>query len=216
MRQPSSSVLPETGSDREDRHRRAAGRAPVVERIAGWSARHRKTAVLGWLALVAAVFVSGQMLRAKNLPSYDAGAVGPGRADPAAARGGLPAAGERADPGAGARPAGLTDPQMRQAIRQVVTALSALPRSARDIISPLVPARWAGRRGRPERPGHLPCPRTSQQRRPGRGPALRAVARTAARHPGLRIDRFRRATCCGICGKIQRKAHHRWAYKCAR
>ena len=37
-------------------------RPPVVERIAGWSARHRKTAVLGWLFLVAAVFVGGQML----------------------------------------------------------------------------------------------------------------------------------------------------------
>jgi hypothetical protein len=28
-------------------------RRPAVETIAGWSARHRKTAVFGWLALVA-------------------------------------------------------------------------------------------------------------------------------------------------------------------
>ena len=28
-------------------------RTPAVETIAGWSARHRKTAVFGWLALVA-------------------------------------------------------------------------------------------------------------------------------------------------------------------
>ena len=51
-------------------------RPPVVERIAGWSARHRKTAVLGWLFLVAAVSVGGQMLPAKNIQSYDAGQSG--------------------------------------------------------------------------------------------------------------------------------------------
>jgi RND superfamily putative drug exporter len=30
--------------------------------MAGWSARHRKTAVLGWLAMVAVVFVAGHMI----------------------------------------------------------------------------------------------------------------------------------------------------------
>ncbi len=35
-------------------HASPRSRPPVVERIAGWSARHRKTAVLGWLFLVAA------------------------------------------------------------------------------------------------------------------------------------------------------------------
>jgi hypothetical protein len=29
------------------------GKGPVVERIASWSARHRKTALFGWLLLVA-------------------------------------------------------------------------------------------------------------------------------------------------------------------
>ena len=29
--------------------------APIVERVAGWSVRHRKTAVIGWLLLVAVV-----------------------------------------------------------------------------------------------------------------------------------------------------------------
>ena len=35
-------------------------KGPATERIAGWSARHRKTAVFGWLLLVAVVFVVGQ------------------------------------------------------------------------------------------------------------------------------------------------------------
>ena len=39
-------------------------RPPIVERIAGWSARHRKTAVLGWFLLVVAVFVGTHMISA--------------------------------------------------------------------------------------------------------------------------------------------------------
>jgi len=35
---------------------------PAVEAIAGWSARHRKTAVFGWLALVAVAYLIGQLL----------------------------------------------------------------------------------------------------------------------------------------------------------
>src|SRR5580698_14115 len=67
MRQSPSSVLPKTDQDR------AGTRRPLVERIAGWSARHRKTAVLGWLAVVAIVFVSCQMIGSGNVPSYDTG-----------------------------------------------------------------------------------------------------------------------------------------------
>ena len=37
-------------------------RGPIVERVAGWSARHRKTAVFGWLLLVVAAVVIGQRL----------------------------------------------------------------------------------------------------------------------------------------------------------
>ncbi len=48
----------------------------MIERIAGWSARHRKTAVLGWLVMVAAIFVLGSMLPASSVPSNDAGESG--------------------------------------------------------------------------------------------------------------------------------------------
>ena len=34
-------------------------RPPAVEAIAGWSARHRKTALFGWLALVAVAYLVG-------------------------------------------------------------------------------------------------------------------------------------------------------------
>jgi hypothetical protein len=54
------------------------GRAPAVERIAGWSARHRKTALIGWLLLVAGAVMIGSMLGTKNLNSYDPGQAGRG------------------------------------------------------------------------------------------------------------------------------------------
>src|SRR5260370_24021083 len=85
MSQPQIPVLPQAGPDSHDRHRhdqhgydqhgrdrRRRIRSPLVERIAGWSARHRKTAVFGWLALVAIVFLGGQALGTKSLPAYDA------------------------------------------------------------------------------------------------------------------------------------------------
>jgi len=55
-------------------HRRT--RPPVVEAIAGWSARHRKTAVFGWLALVAVAYMIGPLLGTPNLPQNDGGQAG--------------------------------------------------------------------------------------------------------------------------------------------
>src|SRR5579862_9548705 len=51
-------------------------RAPMVVRVAGWSARHKKTAVFGWLLLVVAAVVVGQRLGTTNLNSYDPGQAG--------------------------------------------------------------------------------------------------------------------------------------------
>jgi RND superfamily putative drug exporter len=115
-------------------------RPPVVERIAGWSARHRKTAVLGWLFLVAAVFVGGQMLPAKNVQQYDAGQSG--QAERTLNRLNVASSPPAESVLIQARAPGRTfaaDPEMRQATLQVAAALRALPRSAADIRSPLSP-----------------------------------------------------------------------------
>ncbi len=56
--------------------KRRKARAPVTERVAGWSARHRKTAVFGWLLLIIAIFMAGQAIGSRNLPQYDAGQAG--------------------------------------------------------------------------------------------------------------------------------------------
>ena len=139
MRQSLRSVLPEIDPVHQD-HRRRPDRAPAVERIAGWSARHRKTAVFGWLLVVATIFAVSQLLGSRNLPSYDPGQAG--QAERAL---------QQADPNYGfatetvliqARAPGETlarSAGMQQAAREVAAALQRLPKDAGNIRSPLRP-----------------------------------------------------------------------------
>src|SRR5262252_1246862 len=109
MRTPATGPPPRTGA-----------RPPVVERIAGWSARHRAIALIGWLLLVAGAVVIGNTLGTKNLNSYD-----PGEAQRDTE---MVLIQERA---AGRTVAG--DPQARAAIRQVTLALEHIPRVATNV-----------------------------------------------------------------------------------
>ena len=195
-----SPVLPESG---RTRHRRADARArgPLVERIAGWSARHRKTAVLGWLVLVAAVFVAGQVVGTRNLPEYDAGASG--RAERVLQHAGF------TSPPAESVLIQAKDPrvrypasaELRQAASRVVVALRSLPASAADIRSPAGPGGRGGRGGPSAAPDSglvsvdrrsvlvtFKVPGTLAKADAAVVPALRAVAAVQARHPGLRVQ----------------------------
>ncbi len=189
MRQSQSSVLPETGSGRESTRvpRGRSSKRPLVERIAGWSARHRKTAVFGWLALVAIVFVAGQSISAKNVPQYDPGQSGV--AEQALARlhdNGPPPAEDVLIQARGSGTFG-SDPQLRQATRQVVGALSRLPKpTASDIRSPFSPD---GRSlvSADGRSVLVSFNVTGVNEDDAVVPALHAVAAISARYPGLRI-----------------------------
>ena len=201
MSQPQIPVLPQAGPDSHDRHRddqhgydqhgqdrRRRIRSPLVERIAGWSARHRKTAVFGWLALVAIIFLGGQALGTKSLPAYNAGQAG--QAEQALHRLGVVAPAVE-DVLIQARSPGHTfaaDPAMRQAARQVTSALAGLPRAASQIRSPL----GAGNHALVSADGRsalvtfrVPGPAADQTT--AVAPALRAVAAVQAKYPGLRI-----------------------------
>src|ERR1700743_1553462 len=138
MRQSLSSVLPENGFEHHSHHRRRA-RPPMVERVAGWSARHRKTAVFGWLGLVAVIFVLSQLMGSRNLPTYDPGQAGQGeRALHQTAPGAYDSASESVL--IQARPGAATfghNQDMRQAAQQVAAALLAQPKNASHISSPL-------------------------------------------------------------------------------
>ena len=139
LRPTDGTELRDRHADPRDRQRDRNRGRPAVERIACWSARHRKAVVAGWLLFVAAAFVVGQLLGTQSRPQYD-----PGQAGQAEQM--LHGLGVTTPPSESvliqARAPGVTfqdDPAMRQAAQAVVTALQRLPRAAEDIASPLGP-----------------------------------------------------------------------------
>ena len=54
----------------------AVRQRPFVERLACWSARHRKAAVGMWLAFMVAAFIAGQFASGPGVPQYDPGQAG--------------------------------------------------------------------------------------------------------------------------------------------
>jgi RND superfamily putative drug exporter len=169
--------------------RRPISKPPVVERIAGWSVRHRKTAVLGWLFLVVAVFVGAGMLPHGNVNSYDVGQSGQAEQT-------LNRLNVNSPPAESvliqARAPGRTfagDPELRQAARQVAAALSGLPKSAAGVRSPLSRggASLVSANGRSALVTFT-IPGNSDHEDQTVLPDLRAVAAAAARHPGLRVE----------------------------
>jgi len=159
-----------------------------VERVAGWSARHRKTAVLGWLALVTVIFVGGQMIGTKDLPAYDPGQSG--RAERVLDRLGFtipPAESVLIQ----ARRPGVTyraSDDMRHAVDEVTAALRGLPHSAASIRSPgghggagLISANGQAVLMTFKVPGKVGNADAAVV------PALRAVAAVQAKHPDLRV-----------------------------
>jgi putative drug exporter of the RND superfamily len=160
----------------------------VAERIAGWSARHSKTALLGWLLLVACAVLVGGMLGTKNINSYDPGPSG--RAERVLGRPGViqrPTETVLVQ----ARAAGRTvanDPEVLRAASQVAAALRALPAVARDVRSPASPAGRAliSRDGRSALVTFTVAgdPNNADQTVAA---AQRAVAGVRARHPSLLV-----------------------------
>jgi RND superfamily putative drug exporter len=160
------------------------GQAPVVERVASWSARHRVVVVAGWLVFVVAAFTVGQRLGVANTSAYDPGQAGqaervlnePGVQQPA-----------RESVLIRARSPGRSfgnDPEMRQAARAVAAALSRLPQSAAGIRSPFTTPGLTS--------GNSALVTFSVAGRPANDdqavvPALNAVAAVQARYPGLTV-----------------------------
>jgi putative drug exporter of the RND superfamily len=186
MRQPQSSVFPTSPFEAHDPPPGRA-RPNLTERVAGWSAAHRKTAVFGWLLLVAAVFMTGQALGAKNLPQYDAGQSGQAeRVLHQVAPAQYSAYAETVliqarTPGA----TFATDPAMRTAVNQVAASLAALPKYAVGIRTPPSPA-LVSRDGRSVRVT-FDVPGNVQDVNQAATTLQRAVAAVQARHPDLRV-----------------------------
>ncbi|HEY6792830.1 MAG TPA: MMPL family transporter [Trebonia sp.] len=161
----------------------------IAERVAGWSVRHRIVAVVGWLLLVAAALTLGQHLGQGNLQEYD-----PGQAGQAERVLNRPVV--RQPPAESvliqARSSGQSyaaDPELQQAVGQVVAALKGLPRTAADIQSPLTsPALASGRSALVTFNVIVPGANGGDGGVSEVAPALKAVAAISARHPDLTIE----------------------------
>jgi putative drug exporter of the RND superfamily len=169
-------------------HAPARSRPPIVESIAGWSARHRKTAVLGWFLLVIAVFVGGHMIPSTNVPSYDAGPSGQAEQTLNRLNVTFPPAESVLIQSRDGRTY-TTDPELRQATQQVVAALRGLPHAAAGIRSPLSSggASLISANGRSALVT-FNVPGNANNEDQTVGPDLNAVAAVQARHPGLLVQ----------------------------
>ena len=159
-------------------------RPPVVERVAGWSARHRVIVVIGWLVLIVAAFTVGQHLGTSNTNSYDPGQAGQAERimnEPAVQQ---PDGESVLIQGRSAGQTFADDPELRATVRQVIAALDRLPHTAADVQSPFtMPALVNGRSalvtfnvaGNPNNDDMTVVP------------ALNAVAAIQARHPDLTV-----------------------------
>ena len=159
----------------------------MVERIACWSVRHRKTAVVGWLAFVAVAYIIGQSFGGSSVQQYDPGQAGqaeqmmhqlkvvtpPAESVLIAARGHTAAS--RAQ----------VEAEVRQVADEVARALAALPHhAAADIHAPSARGGTAAdlgqspgrhghlRRGRPERRRPTRPSRPTRRRWPGSRPSI--------------------------------------------
>ena len=189
MRQPRPPVLP-ISPPAHDPPPGDHARPSLTERVAGWSARHRKTAVSGWLLLVAAIFLAGHALGAKNLPQYDPGQSGQAERvlhQVAPAQYGRYAETvliQATAPGA----TFATDPAMRQAVSQAAASLAALPDYATGITTPLS----AGGQALVSRDARsalvtFDVPGNVHDVNQAASALQHAVATVQARHPDLRV-----------------------------
>ncbi|HSR85560.1 MAG TPA: MMPL family transporter [Streptosporangiaceae bacterium] len=185
MRHQLSSAMPESGPPPDPRLVADVSGRRVVERVATWSMRHRKAVVIGWLFAVAIVFVLGHMVGTSSVPSNDPGQSGVAEATLQRLRVSQP-------PSEGvliqSRDSGDTfgtNAQLRHARRDMIQALTALPRStASDIQSPFTTKALVSADGRS---ALVTFNVTGANEDQAVLPALHAVAAVQARYPALRI-----------------------------
>ncbi|QMU69674.1 MMPL family transporter [Streptacidiphilus sp. P02-A3a] len=165
---------------------RRSPRPGLAAAVGGWSARHRKTAVFGWLLFVVLATVLGGMTGSLQTTDQDNGLGQSGRADQMIARAGITSpASESVLIRSGAFTA--TDPRFRSAVDDAVAAIRATGETS-SVRSPYSSGAIA-----PDRHSALVeitmsgDPDTADQRV---APVLTAVASVQARHPGLTVQEF--------------------------
>ena len=161
-------------------------RSNIAGRAGSWSARHRRAAILGWLAFVVAAIVLGAAIGTKHI-AQDANGVGESaRADKVLHDQFPQQASEQVLVQSGTLTA--KDPQFRATVQDVVGRLSQLS-TVEHVRSPLT----AGNTGEISRDGHsalvsFDIKGKSDDAVNHVGPSLAATAAAQRAHPGLRIE----------------------------
>jgi RND superfamily putative drug exporter len=156
-----------------------------MERVATWSMRHRKTVVIGWLVVIAIVFVAGHLAGGSTVPSNDPGQSGAAESTLERLNVSQPPSEAVLITERGSGGTFRTDPRLRQATQAVASALSALPRStASDIQSAATTSSLISADGRS---ALVTFNVTGANEDQAVLPALHAVAAVQDRYPGLRI-----------------------------
>ncbi|WP_194907281.1 MMPL family transporter [Catenulispora rubra] len=164
-------------------------RPPVVERVAGWSARHRKTTVFGWLILIIAAVVIGGMASGTKKTAYDPGEAG--RAERALDVSGISQQSESVLVQSRSGASFASDADFRSGVADVAAALRGIPGSAADVRSPLDNATetkaLVSKDGRSAMVTFVVAGKKDDADTTVVKP-LAAVAQIQAAHPGLRVE----------------------------
>jgi uncharacterized membrane protein YdfJ with MMPL/SSD domain len=162
----------------------------LAARAAHWSARHRKTAIFGWLAFVVVAFVLGGAVGTSNIADEDMGNGTSKVADQTIAHANFPDKASEQVLVQGKGAGKLGDPAFTAGVKDVVGRLQRTP-NVRDVESPLA----AGNAGQLSKDGRsalvtfeIPGDATLAKDRVDATLAATAAAQKA--NPGLRIEQF--------------------------
>ncbi|MGF7238295.1 MAG: MMPL family transporter [Frankia sp.] len=181
------------------------GRPPgrhIAARAAAWSVRHRRLAIIGWLACVVIVVLLGSALGTRQLTDAQSSAGGDKRAQRVLETAGFvdPAAESVLvqRPGPQEEPPLARDAQMRTAVADVVTRVLATGRTG-ELRAPYGVAGAAREDSQLSRDGRsalvtFTLPGDPDNATDRVAPVLAAVSATAKAHPGLRIEEFGEAS----------------------
>ena len=160
----------------------------LAARAGRWSAQHRKTAILGWIAFVVLATVLGGKVGQNNIDESAQGNGESKRGDMIVDAAGFPEqAGERVL----VQGKGVGDPQVVAAVKDVVHRLDAIP-GITEIESPLDPRNRANTVSEDGRSVvvNFTIPGTDEHAEQLVDKPLAAVAAAQKAHPGVRVEQF--------------------------
>jgi RND superfamily putative drug exporter len=161
----------------------------LAARAGRWSARHRRIAILGWIAFVVAATIGGGMIGTQQLTDAETGNGSSRTADLAVDK-----AGFRASSGeqvlVQARSAATSSAELRQASAELAGRLARVPH-----VEQVVSAFDAGAKGQVSGDGRsallsFEISGDDDQAAARVGATLAATAAVQARHPGLRVEQI--------------------------